>query len=188
MNSSRKRLVIMMEIAMMVAVAAILDYFTILKFWIQGGSISLAMVPLFLIAFRRGWKAGVIAGILFGFVNMMIQPFIVHWFQALLDYPIAFGLVGLAGLFSVSAKQTVLKRSLFIVGGIFLGGMLRLAAHFTAGVVWFGEYAPEGTPVAVYSFVYNWSYMFPTMLLASAILLLLANASKRLIQPEQKAA
>jgi len=65
-----------------------------------------------------------------------------------LDYPLAFGALGLAGLFSSN-----------VVLATFVGIFGRFLAHFISGVVWFGQYAPEGTPVAVYSAIYNGSYL-----------------------------
>lgn len=182
MKNERSTLLIA-EIAIMASLAVILDLMTLLRFWPQGGSVSLAMVPILIMAFRRGVKAGVLTGLIFGSINMMINPFIVHWLQALLDYPVAFAVVGLAGIFAVKADQTMGRRALMIVFGVFLGIGLRFVSHFIAGVIWFGEFAPEGTPVVVYAFTYNISYLFPSLLVCLAIVIMLSNASKKIIQP-----
>ena len=177
-----KRLVIMSEIAIMAALAFILDFFSF-KIWAQGGSISIAMLPVFLIAFRRGLKAGLVTGLIFGLLNMMYNPYIVHWLQGLLDYPIAFLVLGFAGLFAFNSNTSKKKKIVYLVAGVFIGSLLRYLAHFTAGVVWFGEFAPEGTPVVVYSAVYNLTYMGPAFVLCALVLVLLANANKRMIHP-----
>ena len=66
----------------------------------QGGSVSAAgMVPLIWFALRRGPRAGIEAGTVYGLVNMTLGGYIVDPVQALLDYPIAFAALGLAGLF-----------------------------------------------------------------------------------------
>ena len=182
MKNERSTLLIA-EIAIMASLAVILDLMTLLRFWPQGGSVSLAMVPILIMAFRRGVKAGVFTGLIFGAINMMYNPFIVHWLQALLDYPIAFAVVGLAGIFAINGNQTNRRKTMMIVFGVFLGVALRFVAHFTAGVIWFGEFAPEGTPVAAYAFMYNISYLFPSLLVCLAIVIILSNASKKIIQP-----
>ncbi len=115
---------VLAEGAIMVSIAIVLDLISnLLPSLPQGGSVTLgAMVP--------------------------ILPFIVSPIQFLLDYPLAFGALGLAGIFSSN-----------VVVATFTGIFGRFLAHFISGVVWFGEYAPEGTPVAVYSAVYNGTYL-----------------------------
>ncbi|WP_280769034.1 energy-coupled thiamine transporter ThiT [Salipaludibacillus daqingensis] len=182
MNNVRPTL-LMAEISIMASLAVILDLMTLLRFWPQGGSVSLAMVPIIIMAFRRGVKAGVLTGLIFGSINMMYNSFIVHWLQALLDYPIAFAVVGLAGVFAIKESQTKGRKAMMIVFGVILGVGLRFVSHFTAGVIWFGEFAPEGTPVAAYAFTYNLSYLFPSLLVCLAVVIILSNASKKIVQP-----
>ena len=142
---------VLAEGAIMVSIAIVLDLIsTLLPSLPQGGSVTLgAMVPLLLFAIRRGYVYGIAAGMLFSIVTLAFRPpFIVSPIQFLLDYPLAFGALGLAGIFSSN-----------VVVATFAGIFGRFLAHFISGVVWFGEYAPEGTPVAVYSAVYNGSYL-----------------------------
>ncbi|SER62445.1 energy-coupled thiamine transporter ThiT [Salipaludibacillus aurantiacus] len=182
MNNSRSTL-IMAEVAMMAALAVILDLLTFLRFWPQGGSVSLAMLPILVMAFRRGIRPGVATGLIFGIINMIYNPFIVHWLQALLDYPVAFAVIGLAGLFTIKGKASGPKVVISLILGVTAGVALRFLAHFTAGVVWFGEFAPEGTPVAVYAFTYNISYLLPSMIVCLIVLILLNIGSRRILQP-----
>lgn len=149
-----KKVLMMMEIAVMVAFAYLLSLFRVGKMP-QGGSVSLQMLPLFVIALRWGGVPGIIAGLLFSGVKMMVDPYIVHPVQALLDYPLAFAAVGLTGFF----KEKPLA-------GITIGGLSRFVMHFLAGVVFFGEYALPGQSVYVYSSVYNITYMGPEILIA----------------------
>ena len=142
---------VLAEGAIMVSIAIVLDLIsTLLPSLPQGGSVTLgAMVPLLLFAIRRGYVYGIAAGMLFSIVTLAFRPpFIVSPIQFLLDYPLAFGALGLAGIFSSN-----------VVVATFAGIFGRFLAHFISGVVWFGEYAPEGTPVAVYSAVYNGTYL-----------------------------
>lgn len=178
----RKKLIVMMEIALMTALAVILDFIPLFQMPF-GGSVTLSMLPILVIAYRRGLKAGVTAGFLFGTANLMFGPYIVHWVQALLEYPVAFAVVGAAGLFSFREQTSVKLKYAYLCAGVALAIALRFAAHFTAGVIWFGEFAPEGTPVAVYSFLYNLSYLGPTFILLLIVMILFARAGKRLLHP-----
>jgi thiamine transporter len=176
-------LLIMSEIAIMAALAFVLDLMTLLRFWPQGGNVSLAMVPLLLIAFRRGWKVGVATGFVFGLLNMTVNPYIVNWLQGILDYPVAFAVVGFAGIFKINVKVSLKNQVVMIIAGTVFGIGLRLLCHFTAGVVWFREFAPEGTPVALYSLTYNASYLAFSFIVCLIVLLLLHRGSKRLFHP-----
>ncbi|WP_347550390.1 energy-coupled thiamine transporter ThiT [Pseudalkalibacillus hwajinpoensis] len=175
------RLVLLVEIALMAAIGIILDLLS-LRLWPNGGSVSLAMVPIFVISFRRGLGPGLIAGLLVGILQPLISaPFYVHPIQFLLDYPIAFMLVGTAGLFSVSATAVKRKRITMIAIGCLVGSLCRLASHFVSGVVWFGYMAPEGTPVALYSILYNASYLLPTAAISFAVIALLSSTAPKLV-------
>lgn len=149
-----KRLLMMVEIGVMVAFAYILSLFRVGKMP-QGGSVSLQMLPLFVVALRWGGVPGLIAGVLFSGVKMMVDPYIVHPIQGLLDYPLAFASIGLAGFLREKP-----------LAGITVGGLSRFFCHFLAGVVFFGEYAPAGQSVYAYSSIYNITYMGPEILIA----------------------
>jgi thiamine transporter len=117
----------------------------------------------------------VLAGVLAGIVNYILEPFFVHPVQLLLDYPVAFGMLGAAGFFQRSP-----------VIGIVIGGLGRFLAHFASGVVFFASYAPEGVSPAVYSAVYNGSYMLPETVISVVLTLLVVRAMAR-IRPVQPA-
>ena len=71
----------------------------------QGGSVTLEAIPLFYVAFRFGTLRGVAAGVISGVVQLLLRPLIVHPVQIALDYPIAMGICGLAGLFRTSRSD-----------------------------------------------------------------------------------
>lgn len=175
--------VIMAEIAIMAALSFILSFIQFPGPWAQGGSISFAMLPIFVMAFRRGWKAGIVTGFIYGILDMLNKPFIVHWIQAILEYPFAYAVIGLAGLFALKASDSRWKQMLFISFGVLLGSALRFFTHFFAALIWFGEYAPKGTPVPVYAFTYNIAYMAPSFIACLVAILLLHNINKRILYP-----
>jgi len=148
------------EIIVLVALAGALSLLSHLFFSLpEGGSINLGMVPIFWLALRRGPKIGVFAGAVFGFVDLVIEPFVVHPLQLVLDYPLAFAVIGLAGFFR---KQPVV--------GVVVGVAARFVSHFVSGVIYFANYAPEGMSPIVYSAIYNGTYLIPSMIVCAVII------------------
>ena len=157
--------VIIAEITIFVALATALSYIKIFTLP-QGGSVTAAsMVPILWLALRRGAKVGIFAAMVYGVIQLMVEPFIVNPVQVLLDYPIAFGSLGLAGFFQ--------KRPFL---GINVGVLGRFAAHFVSGIVFFASYAPAGMPPAIYSAIYNGSYLLPELVISIYIAYLLQES------------
>lgn len=187
MRNERVRLIV--EIALCVALAAVLNLPGLqfrLPINIAGGTVSLNMLPIFVLALRRGAGAGIVAGALYGFVDLLIDPFVVHPVQLLLDYPIAYGLVGLAGLGSAAWHEQVARGrmaggSVVALPFLLLGATGRFAAHWLSGIIFFGANAPEGQPVWLYSLVYNASYLVPSLLLAAMATLAVLPALERAV-------
>jgi len=96
----------------------------------QGGSVTIAgLVPLIWFALRRGAKYGVFAGFIYGLIHAVLPgSYIIHPVQGLLDYPIAFAALGLAGLF----------RKIPAVG-IAIGIIGRFFSSFFAGLFFFTD-------------------------------------------------
>lgn len=129
----------------------------------QGGSVTLgAMIPILLFSLRRGARLGILAGAIFGLVVLYQEPFIYHPVQVLLDYPIAFGALGLAGLFRA---QPIL--------GVGAGIFGRFVPHFLSGVIFFAMFAPAGTHPALYSAIYNGSYLGVEFITSGVVMYLL---------------
>lgn len=116
----------------------------------QGGSITLETLPILFMAYWSGWRLGVLTGFLDGILQLVFGAFIFHPIQVVLDYPLPFALLGLAGLLPGQIRL-----------GILLVSLLRWCSHFVSGYVFFAEYAPEGTPVWMYAALYNASFVFP---------------------------
>lgn len=150
------------EIALLVAVAFVLDLIAsiIPSPFLYGGSISLAMLPIFVIGLRHDWKIGLVSGLALGFLSTLNNPYIVHPIQYLLDYPIAYGVVGLSGIF----KNQPEKLGRFLSAMVF-GSFLRYLSHGFSGIIFFSEYAlMEGKEPWFYSFIlYNLPYMAASM-------------------------
>lgn len=179
---SNQRLTVMMEIAVMAALAYALSFVKFGGLWPQGGSISLVMIPIIVLAFRRGWMAGVVAGFLVGIIKLLLGGYVVHPVQLILDYPLPYAAIGLAGLFALKPTYSFASKIGIATVGIIIAATVRLLSHFTAGVIWFGSYAPEGMPVETYSFLYNISYLAPETLISLIAVLLLVKVRPQIFQ------
>ncbi|MDP2900237.1 MAG: energy-coupled thiamine transporter ThiT [Candidatus Bathyarchaeota archaeon] len=152
---------VLAEMAIMVALATVLSMIKIFNFP-QGGSITLgSMIPILLISLRRGPKIGISTGAVYGLVQLVLDGYIGLYnpLSLLLDYPIAFGALGLSGL--------IRKPRL---AGVYLGITGRFLAHFISGFAFFYMYAPPGMDPVIYSAVYNMAYILPEMVICGIII------------------
>ena len=182
----------MLEIAVFGALAFVLDFIAFSM--PQGGSVSLALIPILLMAFRRGVSAGVLTGLVVGLLQVVsgriyIVPlsFTFAFTQVTLDYVVAFASVGFAGLMRSSyfkhlREGNVGKMIGAIVIGVFIGSALRYIIHVIVGVWFFGEFA-EGN-VLIYSLIYNATYMLPIFLLSAFVCSTLFTAAPKLVKAE----
>jgi thiamine transporter len=197
-----KRILILAEAALAVALAVALNFMALrLPINFAGGSISLTMLPIAVVALRRGPVAGLAAGAIFGTLDLLMEPYIVYWAQVLLDYPLPYALFGLGcGAFARALNPAgaepllqervgaellrpptnhPVRRTAIIVAAILTGGVLRYATHVASGVLFFAEYA-AGQTVLIYSLVYNITYVAPSLaasaLLAAALVPILNKA------------
>ncbi len=163
------------EIGMAIALAAVLH---LVKLWEmpQGGSITLGtMVPIFVLSLRRGPLVGGLAGALYGIFEGWILSggrFFLHPVQVILDYPLAFGLLGIAGLFPRAPAF-----------GVTLAAAARYLSHVLSGVVFFAQYAPKGQPVWLYALGYNITFLGPDFAVAIVLTLLVWERLSRLSPP-----
>ena len=168
MNESKLRFStkIIAEIVVFVALATVLSHIKIFSLP-QGGSVTAAsMVPILWLAIRRGPKIGLFAAVVYGVVQFAVDiPYIAHPLQVVLDYPLAFGMLGLAGFFQ---KRYFLGATVGVIG--------RFLAHFVSGFVFWATYAPEGMHPVVYSALYNGSYLLLELAISIYIVYLLQES------------
>ena len=173
----------LVEIAIFAGLGLVLDK---LSFSMpQGGSASFVMLPIILMAIRWGLKGGLTTGFLIGILQIAIDPKIYHWAQGLIDYCIAFTVVGFAAVFTRSLRhqnnRAKSKIILWVAVGSLFGGLLRYAAHTVAGAIFFAEYAGDQNPW-VYSIIYNATYMVPAIIMTAIAACLLFTAAPKLLQ------
>ena len=173
-NSKTKKLV---EMSILVALAFVLDYVANIYsgwFWPFGGSISISLVPLAIIAFRYGWVAGFLGGFTMGLLQLLTGAYIMHPIQVLFDYPLPYAVLGFAGFFASKVNAVeVGRRSLYIWLATGIGSIARLVCHIISGVVFFADYAPEGMNPVVYSVGYNTPFVLASYILSAIILVIL---------------
>lgn len=134
--------------ALLIALAMVLGEIKLFQMP-QGGSITLlSMLPIVFCGYLFGVKKGVMAGICVGLLSLVFGTVIIHPLQLLLDYPIAFGAMGLAGL----SKKSLAKGYLIGITGRFICAVV-------SGIVFFGDYAPEGFNAVTWSIWYNITYI-----------------------------
>jgi thiamine transporter len=176
----RDRTRLLVEVALSIALAAVLGISVRVFRMPAGGSVSLEMLPIVVLALRRGTRAGVVAGALYGVLNYAFDPFFVHWSQVLLDYPVAHGLVGLAGLLrpvwrSASAGARPARAGWWVAfPATLVGAIARLSAAWLSGILFFAASTPVGQAAWLYSLTYNLLYLGPSALacgLCAAVLM-----------------
>jgi len=187
------KLITLMEIAIFGALGFVLDRLLVFEMP-QGGSVTLVMLPILLMAFRRGVWAGVLTGFIVGILQLVTGNFyavaLSFGFVVLqvgLDYLLAFIVIGFAGLYRgqfLKAKEQDNKRGMVtaVVLGAFTGSFLRYLVHVTTGIFFFGEFAGDKN-VVLYSLVYNSTYMIPVFLVGAIVCSILFLTAPRLLQP-----
>ena len=129
----------------------------------MGGSCTLcSMLFIVLIGYWYGPTVGLTTGFAYGLLQFIMEPIFYTLPQMLIDYPLAFGALGLSGFFA--GKKHGLQL------GYIVGVIGRYIFSVISGVVFFGAYAPEGTPALVYSLGYNASYLVPEAIVTFIII------------------
>ncbi|CDZ75304.1 putative proton-coupled thiamine transporter YuaJ [Peptoniphilus sp. ING2-D1G] len=145
------------QAGIMIALSQILSYVKFVEMP-QGGSVTVAsMVPVIFYSLLWGPKYGILACTVYGFLQFALGGVMLHPMSILIDYILAFGLLGIAGFFNKSFKSALFGTTLAI--------LLRYLMHFISGVTLFYMYAPEGQPVWLYSLVYN-SFMLVELVIS----------------------
>lgn len=157
---------VLTESAIMVALSIAIFAVSDLLPWpfVYGGGFSIfGQVPIIIVSYRHGFKNGLAAGLALALFEMMmgyknfsyVTGLIAYLIVAFADYIVAFGCLGLGGMF----RGKLGKQSAELVLGGTAVCVIRFICHFISGVTIWKGYCPEGMAVAAYSFIYNGSYM-----------------------------
>lgn len=150
--------------AMCIALAFVLSNIKVFKMP-QGGSVTLlSMFFICFVGYLYGLRSGLMAGLAYGLLQVMIDPYIVSFPQLLFDYVFSFTALGLSGLTSTR------KNGLY--SGYLIGVLGRMIFAVLSGVIFFGMYAPEGQNVWIYSLGYNGLYIITEAAITFVVLLI----------------
>ena len=147
----------------------------------QGGSVTFAsLLPLMIYCCMFGTRRGIAVCLIYGCLQALQDTYIIHPIQFLLDYPLAFGMIGVSGIF---CERTPLRKNKFfgfIVGAV-IAVVLRYACHVCSGVFAFADYADLETydTALAYSFGYNSFTLVDLAIDLAAGILLFASKSFR---------
>ncbi|MBQ9086523.1 MAG: energy-coupled thiamine transporter ThiT [Clostridia bacterium] len=193
MKNTKTRMLV--EGAVMVALATILSYLRVVNFpW--GGSITvLSMLPIAVYSLRYGFRGGLAVAFVYSVIQLgqgILVDGLLGWGLTpvalvsciLLDYVGAFTVLGLAGIFGN-------KKWGAIIGGTVMALMLRFVFHYisgvaifhSAGMLWEG-FATENT--WLYSLIYNGAYMLPEIVfttVGAVVLFKTPQMRKLLVSP-----
>ena len=170
---------ILTECALMVALSAVLQLIPPIRMP-QGGTLTWgAMVPIILIGLYHGLKYGLLTAFAGSLVQMLLGGISapptqsVFWFLLviLLDYVIAYTVLGLAPLFARPFRNRTVGAGVAAV----VATSLRYLCHILSGILIWGVCAPPGTPVWIYSILYNGTYMIPEIIVTTIACALLWN-------------
>ena len=159
------------EVAVSVSLAVICS---LIRVWEmpQGGSVALTMIPILLVSMRCGAVAGMVSGAVYGVISLLIAGVIYHPMSVVLDYVLAFGILGVAGFFKKST------------GGIVCGTIIGVAGRFicstVSGAVIFKSFAPAGQNPWVYSVIYQATYLVPELIITLLCVLFLFKKAGRI--------
>jgi len=129
----------LIETGIFVAIALILDLvFGSIYSLPFGGSVSLAMLPIFMIAARRGFKYGVLGGAIFGILQTLIKVYFLSLPQYIMDYLVSFMVLGVAGIIPKASE----RKGRFALG-IIIGSLLRLIVASITGILYWRVFIPD---------------------------------------------
>ena len=133
----------------------------------MGGSVKLAaMLPLILFAYAFGPLEGILIGCVTGLLHLIVDPYVIHPIQLLVDYPMAYAAVALC----CAAKRLPFKPKWKLASACVLGYVGRLIMAVLSGVIFFADYAGD-QGVLAYSLIYNAGYLAPEAAICAALCL-----------------
>lgn len=155
--------------ALCISLATVLSMVRIYRFPFGGSVTLLSMLVITLPAWFYGTKIGAVSGLVYGLIQFVLGPTVISIPQVLLDYVLAFSVMGIAGLANLlkNKKYSLLK-------GYVLAVIMRWIIATLAGLAWVkaGSTAWDGWNPILYSMAYNGAYIFTEAIITIIIILI----------------
>ena len=132
----------------------------------MGGSMTLfSMMFICLIGYWYGLKVGLMAAVAYGVLQFLQKPVVIHPMQPIIDYVLAFGALGLSGIFKDKKYGLIIGYSVAVFA--------RFIFHSLTGVIFFIDVTEMGiVGGSIASLSYNLTYILPEAIITVIILFL----------------
>lgn len=164
--------------AMALALGTVLSNIKVFRFPTGGSVTLLSMLVIALPGYFFGLFPGILTGVAYGTLQLIIDPYVLYPTQLVVDYILAFGALGLSGLF-VKQKYSLLKGYIAAIIGRYVFAVI-------SGWIFFGSYAWDGWSALPYSLAYNAIYIFAEAAI-TVIILLIPAVTKAMSQVKKMA-
>lgn len=162
---------------LLIALATVTSFIKIFSFPFGGSVTLLSMLFVVLAGYFYGPKLGILTAIVYGLVQLVIDPQIYYPMQVVMDYVLAFGALGLGSFFW--------KKKHGLITGYLVGVTGRYLFSALSGYIFFAEYAWEGWSPILYTLAYNGSYIYAEAAI-TLVLLLLPPVRKAIAKVKQE--
>lgn len=174
MNNKHTRMLV--EGGIVVALSKILSFIVLFKMPL-GGSVTLcSRLPIIIYAIRWGLKSGIGAGVVYGLIDLMMGGYVIHPLQAILDYILSYGAMGLSG---IRFGQKITLKS--VIGAVIIAYFVSGLFNVLSGYVYFYDMTTALKAgfknFLAYDFAYNYSFLTADM---AILMIVLIAAFKRL--------
>ena len=174
--------------AILVALATVLTFIKVFDAPFGGSVTAASMVPIIIMALSSKFGAAMLTAMVYVVVQMITdfaapptQDFLSFALVVVLDYVVAFGALGFAGVIAKKFKNKLAGAGIATVAVCFV----RFVCHFLSGIIIWNVYAPEGTPAWLYSLTYNGGYMAAETIISVVVVVLLMKSAPKLFQPSK---
>ena len=191
-----KRIHILAESAVMLALATVLSMIHLWKMPFGGSLTPLSMLPICMVGLRHGPRWGFGCAFTYSVIQLALDlASVLSWGLTpvvliaciFLDYIFAFTALGICGLFNRAADKKHLRIKMCI--GVALALFARFVCHYISGVtLWTESAVAEGYSPYIYSALYNGSFMLPELILTevAVIVLMTVPQFRRLLNMDEE--
>ena len=180
----------MIEIAFMAALAFVIDLVIPTIEPVPGVYLNFSMIPIFLLAFRRGVIPSAVGGLLWGLLQIVTaEAYFLHIVQVILEYILALLFISVAGFFRTPIQSAFRERNLkkgmgYVVLAVTLGSLSRYFWHFLAGFIFWTRliYKMETVPGILFALWTQGLSAIGSAVLCSLILVPLLRTAPRLLK------